>query len=371
MLIKKVKNRLNLQIVGVNLKRLIKNLYKNNISIYNLNFISHKEVTLEITKKDYIKSANLLKPYKVNIVKQSGFLKLKQFSLLHLGILIGLIFFSLMLFLNNNYLSKICVFGNNKLEKSEIINYLNKNLVKEKSFFNNIDIDLIEKELSNKFSEISFCSVIKKGTNLIVNIKEKIFAEDLINSSNIYAKEDGLILNINLVQGTAKVKVGDSVKKGDILVEGLNNNIPCTAIADISMTVWYKDSYTFYNETIKTERTGKKVVNSCLKIFNKTIKIKNNENKFENYEKEVVESYIFENNILPIKIFKEKFYEIIEICEKKEFSNEKDAIIELTKKNALEIVPENVKINNITTEISDFSLGKIITTYVETVQSVS
>ena len=292
-----------------------------------------------------------------------------------MGLVIGLILFLSLLFLNFNYLSKIVINGTERIDNNSIISFLNKKNIKTNSFFTYVNTEKLESELENNFSDISFISVIKKGTNIIINIKEKLYADEILEKQDIISKFDGQIIKLDIKQGTSKVKVGDSVKAGDILVEGIMINdgvsVNCKAIAEITMKVWYKDSYNFEYETIERVRTGKYIENSYYKIFNKTQAIKVKEIPFKTYDMQVKESYLFENNILPIKIYKEKFYEIQENVKKNDFSLQKDAIIEVVTKNALNKVPKNVEVLNQFVDISDTQTGKIITCYVETIQSFS
>lgn len=369
------KNRLKISVEGVNLKRLLKNIIKNNIEIYNFNQLNYKNIEFLINSKKLKDLKPLLKDYRFKITDYYGLSYLKRFSYLHLGIFIGLAMFLCMLFLNFNYISKIVINGTERIENSSIISYLSEKNIKSNTFFTKVDVEKLETDLENKFSDISFISVIKKGTNIIINIKEKLYAEEILTSQDIVAKFDGQIVKIDLKQGTSKVKVGDSVKAGDVLVEGIitNNgvNVNCKAIADITMKVWYSDSFNFENETIERVRTGNCIENSYYKIFKKIITIKEKEIPFKNYDLQVKERYLFEYNMLPIKIYKEKFYEIQENVKKNDFSLQKDAIIEVVTNNALNKVPQNVEVLNQFVNISDTDTGKIVTCYVETIQSFS
>jgi len=367
------KNRVKILIEGVNIKRLIKTLVKNKIEIYDLNFISYKqiEITIKANKQKQIKS--FLKNYRYKTIKNYGFSLLKKFSLSNLGIIIGLFIFFACVFLNTNFVSKIYISGNDKIQSSEIINYLKTKNIKTNTFLTILNTEKLEKDLENNFKDISLCSIIRKGTNIIINIKEKLYASEILESKDLVSKFNGQILKIDCKQGTPLVKVGDSVQIGDILIAGfLENNstkVNCIAIGEIQMKVWYTNTFKFFNETTNKVRTGKLVTNSYFKFFNKNITIKKPKINFEKYEKETKESYLFENNIVPIKIFKEYFYEIKENVVKNEFSSEKDAIIDKTLTEALSLVPQNVEVINSFTEISDTENGKIITSYVETIQS--
>jgi len=368
-------NRVRIKLEGVNIKRLVKNIIKNDIEIYDFTQINYKNIEFTIKSKKLKLLKPLLNDYRYNIINYYGLSYLKKFTYLHLGLVIGLILFFSSLFLNFNYLSKIVINGTERIDNNKIISFLSQKDIKSNSFFTSVDAEKLETELENHFSDISFISVIKKGTNIIINIKEKLYADEILETQNIIAKCDGQITKLDIKQGSSRVKVGDSVKAGDILVEGIMINdgvsVNCKAIAEITMKVWYKDSYSFENETVERVRTGKYIENSYYKIFNKTQPIKVKEISFKKYDMQVKERYLFENNLLPIRIYKEKFYEIQENVKKNDFSLQKDAIIEVVTKNALNKVPVSIDILNQKIDISDTETGKIITCYVETIQSFS
>lgn len=387
MLKKYFRDRVELCIEGLNIKRLIKTFYKNNIDLYDLKNISHKNIVATISKKDLKKSKQFLKDYKVTITKRYGFSFLKDFSLTRWGILVGFVCFVILCFFNFNFLSLICISGTNKISQTEIKSFLREKGIKEKTFFNNINLEDIESELEMKFEDISFVSIIKKGTNLLINIKEKLAVEDL-SSSQIISPYSAQIISIELISGTLEKNIGDSVKKGEVIVGGYTENngvkTPCKALANIKLKVWYSSSFQFIENETKVERTGNMYERAYYQIFGKKIDIKsknkykkgskfvNKDEKipFEFFEKETKTVYIFDKNILPIKITKEKFYEIKENLIKNDFSLQKDAIIEKTKIEALKKVPVGEEVLDIKTEVDSYDYGKIITTYVETVLEI-
>ena len=370
----KLTGKLTLSITGVNIKRLIKTFYKKNIDIFYLEQNSFRNIYITIYSKDYKKAKKYLCDYKVEIKKRFGTSFLKNFCKTSVGLIIGACIFLSLLVLNTNFLNKIYIYGTTKIDNSEIIACLKQNGITENKFYNNINVENLEKILENNFDDISLVSVIKKGTNLIINLKEKLFVEDL-SSSNIIAKESGQILELNVVQGSSPFKVGDSVKKGEVLINGYSivngKKVECKAIGFVKLKVWYSSSYTFLNEEVHLVRTGKKIVNTSFEIFNFNFLKTNYKNNFENYEEEIKSEYIFKNFLLPIKINKKIFYEIKENVVKNEFSFKKDDIIKETTKLAKEQVPTGEEILNIFTEITETEIGKIITTYVETIQSFS
>ncbi|MGN1207887.1 MAG: sporulation protein YqfD [Christensenellales bacterium] len=374
MLKNRLKNRLKLNILGVNLKRLIKNLYKNNIDIFDLEQTNHKELNITINAKDLKKITPMLKDYTFCVTQCFGLSRFKNVLAKRIGLCLVAVLFFVALFFNSNFLSKIYVFGINQIDENEITEFLGQKGIANGTFFENLDTEKLETELESRFSEISLCSVMKKGTNLIINIKEKIIATDFVGSSDIVAKESGKILELNVVQGTSRFRVGDSVKKGDVLIAGFfesgENKVPCKAIGNIKMQVWYSTSVNFVEEEKVFQRTGNFVENSYYEIFGKRMKMKVKNVSFANFEKETKTEYLFKNLLVPIKIYKEIYYEIEENLIKNDFSLQKDAIIDTIIKQTLAKVPNGEEICGNQIEISNTQKGKIVTCYVETIQCV-
>lgn len=366
-----LKNTIKINIEGVNLKRLIKNLYKNNIEIYELKKISHKQIEIIIKSNKLKLAKEYLSDYKYSIKNYYGLSFLKKFSLSHLGIVFGLVLFIAINILSANILTNIQVVGNERIESAEIVKVINKNGIRIGNFITNFNADTIEDSLEKNFENISFVSVYLKGTSLIVNIKEKLYVEELESSSDIVATENGVITKLSIVQGNSKFKVGDIVKKGDVLIEGKIGDVRCLAIGEVEMKIWYSCSITFYETETKLIRTGKSITNSYFKIGNNKFRIKQNNNTFINYDKEDSEKYIFNNLIVPIKIYKEKFWELEEKVVKNDFNLLKYDIIEKTKNNAQLLVPKEVQVLSEKTEIIESDNTKVITTYLETKQVIN
>jgi len=368
-------NHITLDIHGVNLKRLIKTLYKNKIDIFHLVFLDHKNLEITINYNNLKNIKPLLKDYNYKIKSRYGLNFFKNYLFSHLGLIVGAVCFIVILFLNSNFLSQIYITGNSRISNNEIISFLGQQNIKANTFFNTFDINEIENKLESNFDDISLVSVIKKGTNLIINIKEKIYVEDVLSRTDIICGEDGKILELNVIQGTSNYKVGDSVKKGDILVNGYNlvgeSKVECKAIANIKMQVWYSSSITFNEEEVITKKTGKVISNSYFQIFNKKFLAKTHKVDFKNYIKEEKTQYLFNNLIVPIKLYTQKFYEIEEILQKNDFSSQKDAIIEKAKLQAQNLVPTNLEVINKIVEIQDVPQGKIVSVYLETIQELS
>ena len=176
-------------------------------------------------------------------------------------------------------------------------------------------------KLGLKFENINWIGMEIKGTNLIMKIEQGIeneireeVAEDLSGTlfsddKNIYANKDGKIVKITVLSGTAKKVVGDEVKKGELLVEGIIEgkytgirNVDAKAEIFIENVINYElERELKIDEKEKTGNIENKVeiyINNFKINFNKRL------SNFENYdtirENKIVK--LFSNYYLPIEI---------------------------------------------------------------------
>ena len=81
-------------------------------------------------------------------------------------------------------------------------------------------------------------SIIKKGTSIIVNVKEVRVPSIIANlgqQTHLISGFEGVVTQINVVQGTPLIKVGDVIKTGDALIAGYFDNIDGTKTSCIAM----------------------------------------------------------------------------------------------------------------------------------------
>ena len=87
-----------------------------------------------------------------------------------------------------------------------------------------VDCFEIEKKLRLDYNEIGWISVEKRGCRLFVMLNESTMpkqVETREEPSHIIASQDGIVRKIEVMAGIPQVKVGDEVKKGDILISGV------------------------------------------------------------------------------------------------------------------------------------------------------
>ena len=123
--------------------------------------------------------------------------------------------------------------------------------------------DLQQKVMAN-FELVESCTISKKGTTVNISLTEAA-AKQSLQPPKIVAKNNCIITKIITHSGIAKVKAGDVVKKGQVLVESDGNILPR---ADIMAKVWYVGT-AFHNSNKQVlVETGKTTQTVSLQFLN-------------------------------------------------------------------------------------------------------
>ena len=132
-----------------------------------------------------------------------------------------------------------------------------------------------------------------KGTKAIVEYRNGIPAPKPVKLSvpcSITARRDGLIVSVTEKNGSAAVKKGDTVLKGDCLISGVlktseSSGIPVHAIGDVKAYTWHEKTREYPLVQTLSVPTAKKKSYYTLKIFSKCINLYTKENiDFEHYK---------------------------------------------------------------------------------------
>ena len=174
------------------------------------------------------------------------------------------------------------------------------------------------KEIINKIrlerKDIAWMGIEMKGKNVIVKIVKADEKPDIIDEDeycNIISNKSGVITKINAQKGTANVKVGDTVKEGDVLIngwmEGKFTGVRYVhAEGEIEAKVWYTESKKIPYNLTQIQLTGNEENKYSIKINNFQINFTKKYSKFKIYDTIETENKIklFSDFYLPISIVK-------------------------------------------------------------------
>ena len=179
------------------------------------------------------------------------------------------------------------------------------------------------KEIINKIrlerEDVAWMGIELKGTNAIVKLVKADKKPEIIDENeycNIVSNKTGIITKINVQEGTANVKVGDTIKEGDVLIngwmEGKFTGIRYVhAKGEIEAKVWYTKSKKIPYTLTETQDTGNEENKYRIKFGNFQINFPKKYSKFKIYDTIETESKIrlFSDFYLPISIVKTTYKE--------------------------------------------------------------
>ena len=274
------------------------------------------------------------------------------------GIFVGIICFGMVLYFLSLYVWSINISGNNTID-NQTLTMLMENLgVGVGTLKSEIDIPIIEKNIMNKFENISWVSVNIKGSTLNLELKERIDPPELVPKSkpcNVKSTNNGQVIRMEVYEGTPEVNNGDAVVKGQLLINGVvEDDFGVCNIKHADAKVYALTKHEIRKEVDLCETkkvfTGKNVIRKRLKLFGIELPLTLVASPGKEYEKNMYINNIKINEVsLPITYYKEvwyQFYNKKEILKKEEAKDK--AMKELEQEEKKELKDMKIINRNIT-----------------------
>lgn len=138
------------------------------------------------------------------------------------GLVAGLIIFIAALYLATSVIWDIRVSGTNRLEKGEVLALVEQLGVRPGIWKRKLNLSELAEELPRRNSAIAWAGLRLRGILLEIEIVEHLSGPVVDDRpADLVASKDGLIERIVVIEGKAAVKAGDTVCKGDLLIEGI------------------------------------------------------------------------------------------------------------------------------------------------------
>ena len=332
------------EIEGYYIERFINICQNKKILIWNLKREKGVKLYFNIGIKDFKRIKNIARKTncKIKIKKKKGipFLLYKYKKRKIFAIFLVLIVF--FIYTSSRYVWNIDVsvedgWGIENIEK-DLYNLGLKRGIRKAS----IDTDKIINEIRLKRNDISWMGIDLKGTNAIIKIVKADEKPDLIDSSdycNIVAMKSGIITKIIAQNGTALVKEGDEVHKGDILIAGYmegkyTEKRYVHSLGEVQAKIKYQKSEKIYLNQDILKETGNQEKKFQIKFNNFQINFYKTLSNFKIYDTIYTEKKlkIFSNFYLPISVMEITNKE--QIKETKNYSKEEAIEVEKEKLSA-------------------------------------
>ncbi len=214
-----------IQIEGLCAARLLRRITESGVRVSDVRRTGGTSVRLTIPARRF-KTLHTLRrglPVRIRIVAKRGLpfrlLKLRTRPVLWLG---TVLLFSAMLILSKR-IWVIRIAETNTVDPEEILAALDERGIRPGAYLSGPILITAANDLSAQIREASWIGLDREGVMLKVNVQEAL-PESAKRPSDvpcdIVAEKDGVITSIAVMRGQARVKVGDRVKKGDVLISG-------------------------------------------------------------------------------------------------------------------------------------------------------
>ena len=304
---------LEVEFFGIYPEKIINLCAKNRIAVWNVHY-GNKKIRLFITVKDFKRLPKILKRsgLRLHILNKTGFPFFINRYKRRFGIFAGIVIFFAVLQFMSGFIWIIEVEGNKTVTDREILAICKDLGIKTGVKRNSIDTKNTPQDLLLKTDKLSWGSFNIEGCKLTVNVTEIVpKTEDNTVATNLKAAKDGIIEKIDVTSGNPVVKVGDIVKKGDLLVSGITETMRDTKFVHSIGTVTAKteETITLFEPFIKKTETltGKTAKRRVLEIFGIKIPLYIGKEKGNfKTETDCKNLKLLSQNI-PIKIYTKKF----------------------------------------------------------------
>ena len=299
------KGKILVEIKILNTEKLLNLFWTKNIRVYKVKKRDFATLILEIDYLNYAEVKDYVEALggRINIIKSAGIVFFLGNVKKKLSLVVGGFIFLCIIYYLSTYIWAIEVDVQQNIPPFEIRKQLNSIGIKPGVAKRSIDVKEVEKQLENMSSEILWLRVRIEGSTLKVVVEEKINPpqEQSYEYGNLVATMEGEVKRIYTFAGRAKVKSGQLVKAGDVVIEGIDGSeggeyiLPPRGIV-IANTFYEKSMNVKVNGTT-LEKSGKKDSDIYISIFGKKIYLKKAIKDFEHYDKIEMSGKIF-NKVL-------------------------------------------------------------------------
>ena len=263
------------------------------------------------------------------------------------GLLLGCSLFIVALYLLSSFIWFVEVQGNENLEADYIRHLATQAGAAPGLFKESLDKNAVISQMLLAEPRLEWVGLHLQGTKLVIEIVEEIKSPPLSAAhAHLVAAKDGLVTDVLVIVGEAKVEVGETVKRGQLLIEGYLSpepqyapeaeqeivRLPVRARGEVTARVWY-EGYTEAELTETTRRrTGSQI--SCWNFFvdGQSILRVGRDIPYRHYDTETSSRRLLERILsIPVEIVTETYYEVV-LAEK-----------QLTRAEAVKVAAERAK----------------------------
>lgn len=214
---------ITVRIQGKNLEKLINMALSRGIYIWNIKK-EEEYLILQIRNSGFEALQNLAAEhaFSLEVINKQGLPVFRQLIKRRFGFVTGVLIFILALYGMSSFIWFIDVTGNEKVPASRILLSASRHGLYQGAAKWNFKRLEVEEAMMKDFHQLTYIKVDIRGVRASIQVVEKILPEEQVTGPcHIVAARNGVIYQVLVLEGQQRVKEGDVVAQGDILISGI------------------------------------------------------------------------------------------------------------------------------------------------------
>lgn len=235
------------------------------------------------------------------------------------GLVIGPILFGLLFYVCTLFVWQVEVVGNHTVETEEILALAKAQNISVGAWRSSVRARQAQEAIVANCGQLVWCGVYQEGSRVTIEVVEKTQRHtDTRKGNSVTAGKDGILTELIVLRGTAVKAVGDTVKQGEVLIEGVEPVYdgedskkvrPVGARGIARARVWYEGYGKVSLETIEKERTGNTAYGLTIQAGETVFDWQSEKiSRFTLWETEKT-TWQWRNQIFPVEIITDIYYE--------------------------------------------------------------
>lgn len=244
-LLSSIKGIVTIIVSGENQSQFINEMTKEGIVAWDLKPLADGGLRLKVSVPHFFLLRPVLKRTgcRLNIQKRSGL----PFALFRLwkrkGFMIGFVLFASLIIGLTSIVWDVEVQGNHKIAEEDILRAAQEEGLHRYQWIYNLNSqDKLAETLTRKLPNTSWVGISRIGTKYVIEVVEASQPKDnsLLTPHHLVSKTDAVISHIYAERGQPKVKKNDRVRKGQILISGIQGGQTVVSKGVVKGIVWHE-----------------------------------------------------------------------------------------------------------------------------------
>ncbi len=330
---------------GLSIEKFINICTKRQILLWDMARLESAAVRMKMSIRGFknARSAARKARVRVRIVGKRGLVYLLGRYRKRRGFLLGILAFAILIYLMTSIIWSIEITGNTQVETNTLVEQINGMGIYRGAVKRFIDPKRLADTLMLNNRQLSWVGVEIKGTRLHISVKEgreppRVIEDD--KPCHVVSARDGIILSIQAKNGLAKVKPGDTVVKGQMLISGNMESIhpefgtkQVHAMGEVIARTWYEIKKEVPVSKVVRKRTGREWNKYSVYFLDFLIPLPSGKNPWQRFETGIFDKtlVIADRFRLPLGLTIQRFFEV----EEEELPLNQDEARELARNTAL------------------------------------